>query len=144
MIELHLVSRWEPTRVMPVLDDLRGLLRQYADAWPQADSFESICRAIDDGETQLWAMFEDGTPKFVILGKLLTTASGFTHYEIMVGAGEFRDGEIRQLADIERYAAKRGAHAVEFTTRPGLGRLLKRHGYGQILERVRKPLERLQ
>lgn len=141
-VELHLVSRWGSERIVPILDELRALLRKFVEAWPDDDTFETLCHAVDEGNTQLWVAFEDNTPKFLLLGKLQTVdATSHPRYEIRIGAGEFRQEEMHRLADIEKYAAKRGAAEMEIRTRPGLCRLLKQAGYRAVFETVRKPLE---
>lgn len=141
-VELHLVSRWGSARIVPILDELRALLRKYVEAWPGDETFETLCHSIDEGNTQLWVAFEDNKPKFLVLGKLQTVdATGQTRYEMQAGAGEFRGEELHRLADIEKYAAKRGAAEMQISTRPGLCRMLKGRGYYTVSETVRKDLE---
>lgn len=126
---------------MPILDELRELLRKFVEAWPGDVTFETLCHAIDEGNTQLWIAFEDGHPKFLLLGSLKTIeATGTVRYEIKTGVGEFRRCELHRIADIEKYAAKRGASEIEMTAIPGFRRVLAAHGYKPILETIRKPL----
>lgn len=140
-VELHLVSRWGSEKVVPILDELRALLRKFVEAWPDDDTFKTLCHAIDEGNTQLWVAFEDGKARFLLLGKLQTIeATGHQRYEIRVGTGEFRREEMHRIADIEKYAAKRGAAEMEIRTRPGLCRFLKQTGYHAVFETVRKAL----
>lgn len=141
-VELHLVSRWGSEKVVPILDELRELLRKFVEAWPGDETFETLCHAIDEGNTQLWVAFEDNKPKFLVLGKMLTVdATGLARYEMRVGVGEFRAEELHRLSDIERYAAKKGAAEMQISTRPGLCRMLKGKGYYTVSETVRKDLE---
>lgn len=141
-VELHLVSRWGSERVVPILEELQVLLRKFVEAWPGDVTFESLCQDINDGNTQLWIAFEDKAPKFLILGSLKTIeATGVKRYEIKIGVGEFRNSELYRIADIEKYAAKRGADEIEMTTLPGFRRVLTKYGYKPILETIRKQLK---
>lgn len=141
-VELHLVSRWGSERVVPVLYELRALLRKFVEAWPGDETLETLCQAIDEGNTQLWVAFEDKIPKFLLLGSLKSNpATGLVRYEIRTGVGEFRSEELWRIADIEKYAAKRGADEIEMTTLPGFRRVLTKYGYKPILETIRKKLK---
>lgn len=140
-VELHLVSRWTTERVAPHIYDLRALLRKFVAAWPGDETMETLCQAIDEGGTQLWVAFEDEVPKFLLLGSLKSNpVTGLVRYEIRTGVGEFRNSELYRIADIEKYAAKRGATEVEMTALPGFRRVLTKYGYKPILETIRKPL----
>lgn len=141
-VELHLISRWDTEHVKPILKELDALLRKFAGAWPSDVTFESLCHELNKGDSQLWVTFEDKVPKFLLLGSLKTIeATGVKRYEIKIGVGEFRNSELYRIADIEKYAAKRGAAEIEMTTLPGFRRVLTKYGYKPILETIRKQLK---
>lgn len=103
-------------------------------------TLDQMLRKAMIGEMQLWIAYEEGEEPFLCMFTELINhpVARVLHIHPLAGSGLRRVFD--KLPDFEAWALMQGAHYIDFSTRPGLVRLLKRYGFIPTSISVHKPL----
>jgi hypothetical protein len=100
---------------------------------------ENLRQFIRTGAMQVWTIHDGPTVWGVVITELVAFP-GYQVLRVVLLAGNSLEQWIHLDAVLESYALRRGCAFIEGWVRPGLAKVLDKHGYRKTYDVIRKPV----